>query len=415
MNEATKREASTKAGDQFGTSKVGSPAANKMFKMLNASDRAFMEAHLQEVGFLEDYQIASNSFGFPFIPIPAPRRSNDRIRLAPTNASSDILGHPIYWISPELTQIQSGENRENWSIRMFYLILGFNLWTEDFRWINVLDQNHFMYGDSDLNAYHSTSNPPCFADSIPLLKEENLHVALDTVLTQYKMTVAQYSQTLKKDVGKFLSDQMNAMLKAKQIIGADNVYKPHIHPGDSDGFWVQEVVPSLKRHSIDYERRLDQNMMLSPMYDTLIKEFSKIKDLFVAMDHVTAVITVPVLRKNESGASAYSAMVSYMTLTTEKAKQRSGQYDFSAEIEEITSSGRREQAVLDLSRRAYRAYSSCWKRMRLALINYERMLNDLPLFYSYTELEHYLTDQEAQVSRIHSSAFHEQIRKELEL
>src|SRR5699024_9776197 len=129
------------------------------FTMITSAQRTVMERFMEETSGLTRKEFSANSWGFPIIPIPKVRRANGRTRLAPNTVKEDFLGHPIYWINPELTQFDpKRETEEEWSIRMFYLILGMGYWTDDLMWIDYLQYNDLEYDQGDLEAYHMLSN-----------------------------------------------------------------------------------------------------------------------------------------------------------------------------------------------------------------------------------------------------------------
>ena len=112
------------------------------FHLISSIERESMISHMVLQTGLEPNQFATNVFGFPAIPKPIIRKSSRGIiRLAPGAARDEFretLGHPIFWIEPHLTEARVGETEENWSIRMYYLILLMGYWNPEKGWINFL-------------------------------------------------------------------------------------------------------------------------------------------------------------------------------------------------------------------------------------------------------------------------------------
>src|SRR5699024_898332 len=141
--------------------------------------RSYQEAlatgrDIAERAGLEVKQVAANGYGFPFMPKPVPRYSDDgaRVRLAPRDVTASFLGRPFLRIDLKLTERRDGENTQRWCISMFFLIQAFGMWGEEdgnYYWVDFLSERGFdslMFSEtrSPVITYHSPTVQMCFAD-----------------------------------------------------------------------------------------------------------------------------------------------------------------------------------------------------------------------------------------------------------
>lgn len=360
----------------------------KPFTMVTSAQRTVMERFMEEVSGLGRRDFAVNSWGFPLIPIPRVRRASSRTRLAPTDVHESFIGHPIYWINPELTQFDpSRETEEEWSIRMFYLILGMGYWTEDLTWIDYIQYSGLEYDRGDLEAYHMLSNPKCKMDELKFLQEDDLLVPMEDIMDSYRAAIDRCSTELRHDLQEFLNKQAVALSHGKAILGYQ-AYKPTLSPDDADGFWMQNIEPNLSHLCDLYDNQFQSP---SPRFRELVEpaneQFRGLLDIMMGINTIIATLTVPVIRQAETESDAYSQMTTYMALANKQALVRGEGYPLMEEVERVLGTDRSPGALRGVLDEGYSSYRSCWRRLRMAIANYERMQQSLQPFENYAELE----------------------------
>lgn len=358
---------------------------------------ALAEAYSHHSG-LDKEQIAVNSIGFPFIPIPEVRQSGSRIRLAPRNVTADFIGHPIFWIDPALTARREGESKERWSVRMFYVIMSFGYWdAETLNWIdflNVHDMDSWSasLADSPYLSYHSTAFVECFADDpeFALMGEKDYLLDEDgNSIAEATMSEAAAVDAIISDIEVRTQDEFAAKMKQNittvaVAIGGD----PAVVNDPSKGFW------NLFEEQIDYD--LDQYKEAAE--DLSISRVSIEKDIIesaqammaeiAGLNEAAATLTLPVLKSMGMSMIEANSFMNFMRQENGE-KVVAERYNYPAllleRFEAIDADG-----VFKVFQRIYTEYVEVWKRARLAYINFslqpEAKAGRADFFFSYEEL-----------------------------
>lgn len=358
---------------------------------------ALAEAYSHHSGLRKE-QIAVNSIGFPFIPIPEVRQSGSRIRLAPRNVTADFIGHPIFWIDPALTARREGESKERWSVRMFYVILSFGYWdSETLNWIDFLNVHDMdtwsaSLADSPYLSYHSTAFVECFADDpeFALMGEEDYLLDDDGIsIAESTMAEAAAVDAIISDIEVRTQDEFAAKMKQNittvaVAIGGD----PATISDPSKGFW------SLFEEQIDYD--LDQYKDAAD--DLSISRVSIEKDIIesaqammaeiAGLNEAAATLTLPVLKSMGMSMIEANSFMNFMRQENGE-KVIAERYNYPAQLlekfEAIDADG-----VFKVFQHIYTEYVEVWKRARLAYINFtlqpEVKEGRGSFFYSYEEL-----------------------------
>lgn len=366
------------------------------FTLIGAAELRILQMVMEENSSLSRKQMAMNSWGFPIIPIPEIRGdSGGRLRLAPTNVSDSYIGHPIYWIDPELTKFDSrNESEESWSIRMFYLILGMGYWTEDLKWYSFLDVNDLPQTRMDIDRYHISGNPHTPYDEVPLLSKDDLKVTPEDVDEAHILALDTCSKMLSAQAQDYQETQRKALKGAVAILGTN--FRSHECDIESpNGLWLKGVWPVLSNINDEYARRVPESgefLPLSDLFDPAIDAFKSFQEILTKMDSITALLSVPVIRNAEVNSVAFAQVSSYLALATSQAEYRRERYKFTDRVAAAFSSNREYGAMLKLVKESFNTYSNCWHRLRLATLNYHQLVHGESAFSSYEEAMTYLVE-----------------------
>ena len=130
---------------------------------------------------------------------------------------------------------------ENWSIRMYYLILLMGYWNPEKGWINFLSSKGFDYNPVDVEGYHMGSLPRISIDlptSAPdqdaaqsaeagdryrFLNESDIVGGLAAVEEHYRSAIARCESALLADLKAFLDRQTSCLDIAYQCLGGRDV------------------------------------------------------------------------------------------------------------------------------------------------------------------------------------------------
>ncbi|NMM83104.1 hypothetical protein B2J88_01755 [Rhodococcus sp. SRB_17] len=351
-------------------------------------------------------QFATNAWGFPPIPKPKPRHRSNIVRLAPRNVKAEWLGHPIYWADPELTAFREGESESDWSIRMYYLLLHMGFWQSDGAWINFLSSKGFQYHLADVEGYHMGSNPQISVDKeenkgrYGFLNQRDIVGGLEAVDARVQEALTKCKRSEDSDIKSFVHRQANALVRAYQILGGkDALTDPQVDANDSSGSWITHIEPELFILSDLYRAELKKDAPnMAAILDDAEKVYKKIQDMLIAYEHITASIAIPVLRGRDDEVNNYPQLVSQLSLAASQASRRGTGYSIVEMAHPCFSGHRHDQALEILNSEIYDMYVIAWRRMRLALVNYEVLLQGKPPLATYQSMEIYLLSQASAAS-----------------
>lgn len=375
-----------------------------LMKLLSSVEKSRLEqAFIYATGLNRD-QFAVNSWGFPFIPIPEQRYGEDRYRMAPKNVDPLFMGHPIYWISPELTARDENEPEEAWCIRMFYLIMSFGLWgkKDSRQWVDYIEWRKAVlsldidFVEQDYNTYHLSNMPKSRFDQLGILTEEQMRIPMTQWLREYEDTMRQCESILDDQLGDFFVKQAVALQNAVDIFGEHtDMRDPSVSAINNDGWWMREVHPELGRLDREYSDAIVDGTGVSFIGEPLDRLIDKIVDQMEVMEQSVAILMVPVIRTATTESEAFSEMLTYYRLGVHQSLSSQNRWDYEPLLDKLfVDYPMRNDGVRynlnELSTALYKHYFSVWKRLRLAAYNYEALRsNDIPMT-TYEELHTYL-------------------------
>lgn len=372
-------------------------------RLLSSEEKSVLERTFIFFTNLEREQFAVNSWGFPIIPIPELRTSGDRVRLAPSNLRDEFLGHPIYWIDPELTAWDRDEEpEEHWSIRMYFLILSFGLWgvKESRNWVNYpesLQLPNVDIGDKrEIEAYHLSNIPRCRFDDIPLLQEEDMRIPHQQWMREFENTITECSRILDDQVSDFYLKQMSALANALDVFGENvDLRDRRVTPTNPGGWWMREVHPEAVRVGERYTTALREGGYISGLEKPMRELAEKVTLQMQIMAQSIAILMVPIIRTATTESEAFSEMLTFYRIGVLESSSAEGMWDYSDDIDRmITDYPFRDDGVLytinDWLAHMYQDYRKVWERFRLVSYNYEALRQGAPPMKTYSELMAYL-------------------------
>ena len=391
----------------FGKTGIGEKAIEGTIHIVPVHETHAMLRNFMSVSGLKREQFASNNWGFPFIPIPEVRTGFDRIRLAPKEVSKSFLGHPIYWIEPELTKRIEGEGEQEWCIRMFFLIDAMGYWNDKVEFIDFLKVNDFSFSDAQIETYHRIAEETSETDHYFLLNEKNILTSLEDVQRRFEKTALSCFEIQKRESAILLQNQGEQFDFAKKVLGKEeDIHSWTTSFDDPGSVWERIFGKNLIKISREYDKRsakgnektVDLLKMSRKLFDTLQETVQK-------MNHASSILEIPVKASIE-GRPGGAKRISYMAYALEEANKldnirKTIMVDVDEAIKKSIIRGNQGEGGYDPVVTAMRkAYSDAWNRLRLAYINYERLQDSEPAFVSKIEMESYLQsgDKEASIA-----------------
>lgn len=366
-------------------------------------------------------QFATNSWGYPFIPIPEVRDAYGRVRLAPKNVSKEFLGHPIYWVEPSLTCRLDHESEEQWCLRMFYLLDAMSYWDENVQWVSYLAAHEVELNDQDIKAYHLASNPEIQkVDHYPFLSEKDFENGwtLDDVDTFYLEAIAACGEIVEEESLQSIMTQAKYYALSQRIMGP-SLYDPSGDFNDRTSLWRKKFIPRLNRllvHYRDVEKNgRDSQYAIPELHKDAMSVMDDVIALMVMMNKAYAILKTAVDAHTLEvvNSSMMSMMLHKLSVLADSnnVMERAYQHlrsDMSQAFAQEPDSAVLKQCI----RETQKEYRAAWRRLRLETVNYDRMIAGENIFVNYTSLtsrflaQHTASDRKAmeeQRSRIESS------------
>lgn len=353
----------------------------------------------------DDRQYATNSWGFPFLPVPKVRDRSGRIRLAPDNVHPQYLGHPMYWVDPTLTVRGENELEESWCIRMYFLLVALGCYTKDGKWINYLSSRGYDFSDinvsRDIDGYHIKSNPETIFDStdennepvFPFLTEDDLSIPLDEVNDIFNAAIGRCSDSLIAELEAFYTNQELAQKRVEEVMGS-SLFDKDALPESPGGLWTQEIEPGYRNLSVEYNRIVREAqaenrpvMIPNSLVDRIGAHIRKTFEVIASMDSVCAILKVPIIRHTETASEAYSHMTTEALLSFKQASLRNEAYNSQPYLDKVllddkTPGSLERNIVFPI----YETYSRSWRAMRLTAVNKDLVENSGMVIPTYDSL-----------------------------
>lgn len=373
---------------------------------------------IEESGLRRD-QFATNMWGYPFIPIPEVRDMYGRVRLAPKNVSNDYLGHPIYWIDPHLTVRYEGETEECWSIRMFYLIDALGYWDQEIKWVDFLAAHEIELTDREIITYHVTATPQIAKiDNIELMSENDFEndYTLDDMERYYQSAMTRCAKILDAEVARSALLQAKYYRLAQKLIG-DALYDPNGAYDSEGSIWRVTFMPQLLKIMKNYHTVLkdydNKKGALPLLYKQMKHEVDRIITCLNVMNKTYSFLKVSVEAghvEQVNGVIMSMMLDQLSALNVGNGIMDSAYAVLSENISDVFARHQSFEAIKDEYRIIRREYKRAWNRVRLALANYERWLDDKE---PYPSLNIMMQDLSAKAT---GSSFEEQekARQEIE-
>lgn len=388
---------SDKSYEFFGDFGLGAKVMEKDARILSTLEVYAKVEKFQKISGLRSTQFALNSWGYPFMPIPDVKKAYGNIRLAPKNVSPAFLGHPIYWIDPELTSKKENESNQEWCIRMFYLIDAFGYFDEHARWIDFLEINDFQYTEAQIKTYHKIADNSV-TDGYHMLDEADFDTSAESAQEEYDKALLRCAEIQKKESVKMLKTQADEYGFALSVLG-DDIYDSDASYSSPGGTWNERIYPRLTSIAEKYSQRSREG---DTVVSDLLRETRNIYDVVIPLverfNRSASILELPVkaiAEGNPGGAARISWMATAMSISMSKENLRKVAFDkIDDAIREAFSNGNQGEHGFDIVIETMaEVYSTAWNRLRLHFINYRRVQHGEEPFATVVELNVRLNKQ----------------------
>lgn len=353
-----------------------------------------ISAHIesfQTLSGLDRDQFAANNWGYPIIPIPEVKEEYKHIRMAPRNVTKSYLGHPIYWIDPELTKRLPDEQEQEWCIRMFYLIDAMGYWNEMVEFNDYLKINGFGFTDVAIETYNRMADDS-ETDRYGLLDEVAMDVPMIEVQQMYDRAVIECFKIQQQESIRLLQNQAKEYNFAKKVLGRNIKTDWTVSYDDEGSPWDKRFANELVDIAITYNERAEEgNTITSDLLRRARVLQDDLEKFVQRYNHCASILELPVI-SSVPGAPGGAARMSYIASAMEIANTKDNLRltvlkDIEKKVSESLSRGNIGRNGFDDALRAFaEAYSKTWNRLKLAFINYDRYRDGLEPYTNITEL-----------------------------
>lgn len=365
----------------FGLGSGGTTQLVKPLRISTMQEMLLLEAMMRGTGGLDRGQFAQNPWGFPFIPFPSGSgdyNGSYRIQI-PEGTSINIGQHPIFWIDESLTTPTEDEQNDpaRWCVRMFYLIMGFGLWSEDLQWISApcmklkvqsiggVEYENYVKGfESSLSDVRYTA--------------EDLYIPLEAIEHEAKQAIAKCVRLQKASWTAYRTEQLAAYKHSVRLI-TDPDFTPWMKLSDE----LAEVCGAIGEASAG-------NESLSLLVDPLYESIGKIISFFDSLEANIVILSAVSLRSHSASVDEYNRLYNgiaqYQTKIIESGYESQLQEAVNEMMNNATSDSDAEHFAR-IYRIAENIYVNIERRVKLQTVNYARILSDQEPFATYTEME----------------------------
>lgn len=360
----------------------------RMFRVSTIQEVVSVRVLVEDNSYLvqRKNEFIENPWGFPFVPVPSFKRANtDGLRLAPDHISYDWLGHPVYWIDPELTRFRESEVKDptRWAVRMYYLMVALGLVEKDggnTHWINAIRARGIDYSEETWNQYRKGYETPEI-DSVKWgiedIEANGLTIQdVEEATTQALQKIAY----LQKDSSrKFHTVQSRAFRDGYKLVTNAS------DKGDRIGSAVSEASNLTK----DITDAIVNGKPISDFVDSLFKNADDVIALVSEMERCSMILSAPVIRETVVGRLEY-AMIS-TALHNYEAKLRND-----GEIHKLTLAAQKlinlnnmtdEQEFLVYQNAVMASLNDSWKKLKLCVTNHLRASQGQTPLTSHWEMD----------------------------
>lgn len=365
----------------FGLGSAGTTERVRPLRISTMQEMLLLEAMMRGTGGLDRNQFAQNPWGFPFIPFPEPAgvfNGHHRV-LIPDGTSINIGQHPIYWIDESLTTPTEDEEKDpaRWCVRMFYLIMGFGLWTQELQWISapcmklqvqsigsVEYENYIKGFESGLSEVRYTVN--------------DLLVPLDVIERESRKAIAECLRLQRTAWTAYRTEQLAAYEYSQRLI-TDLEFTPWKGLSEELGTLCSEIAQAASEN-------LSLSLWIDPLYDCI----GKIVRFFDTLEANNVVLSAVSLRTQSASVNEYNRIYNGIAQYQEKIVESGYEYQLNDAANKMISNSTDvsdPDHFAKLYRVAENIYLNLERRLRLQTVNYARILNDQDPFATYTEME----------------------------
>lgn len=316
-------------------------------------------------------EFVENPWGFPYVPVPRFRRANTAgLRLAPESISFEWLGHPIYWIDPELTRFREEEAKDptRWAIRMYFLMIAVGLMRKEegrTRWVNAIRARGVDYSEEMWEQYRKGYETPEIDGvrwGIEDIEANGLTIQdVEEATTKALQSVANIQKRVSRE---FHTVQSRAFDDGRKIVVGAN---------DKDGR-IRLAVSEASKLTKEISAAINNGEPLADLVKPLFDNAQSVIDLVSEMDRCSMILSAPIIRETVASRLEYATIATSLHNYEAKLRNDGEQHKITLAAQKLISLNDRtdEQEFLVYQNAVMVALNNSWKKLKLCVTNHLR-------------------------------------------
>lgn len=316
-------------------------------------------------------EFVENPWGFPYVPVPRFRRANTAgLRLAPENISFEWLGHPIYWIDPELTRFREEEAKDptRWAIRIYFLMIAVGLMRKEegrTRWVNAIRARGVDYSEEMWEQYRKGYETPEIDGvrwGIEDIEANGLTIQdVEEATTKALQSVANIQKRVSRE---FHTVQSRAFDDGRKIVVGAN---------DKDGR-IRLAVSEASKLTKEISAAINNGEPLADLVKPIFDNAQSVIDLVSEMDRCSMILSAPIIRETVASRLEYATIATSLHNYEAKLRNDGEQHKITLAAQKLISLNDRtdEQEFLVYQNAVMGALNNSWKKLKLCVTNHLR-------------------------------------------
>lgn len=360
----------------------------RMFRVSTIHEMVAMRVLVEDSSGLvqRKNEFIENPWGFPYVPVPRFRRaSGDGLRLAPDHISYEWLGHPVYWLDPELTRFRESEVKDptRWAVRMHYLMVAVGLMrSKDGRtsWVDAIRARGIDYSEETWEQYRKGYETPEIDGvkwGIEDIEANGLTIQdVEEATTHALQTIAHVQKTASRT---FHAVQNRAFRDGYKLVTNAN------KKDDRIGSAVSEA----SRLTKEITAAIVNGKPLADLVDPLFKNADDVIALVSEMGRCSMILSAPVIRETVVGRLEYAMISTTLHNYEVKLRNDDGQNKVTLAAQKLINLNDRtdEQEFLVYQNAVMTALNNSWKKLKLCVTNHLRASQGQTPLSSHWEMD----------------------------
>lgn len=318
-------------------------------------------------------EFIENPWGFPFVPVPKYNQYNAesrRLHLAPNHVSFEWLGHPMYWLDPNITRFRRTEMTDpaRWAVRMYYTMLAAGLLRKDngtVRWVNAIRARGIQYSRETWEQYAKGYDTPEIDSVVWGIEDiERNGMTIQDVEEATTAALKAISEIQSKSVTKFRTVRDRAFRDGVTLVSSANDQNNRLTKAVGEAASLTKSISSaiFNRHPV------------ADKVDDLFRNANEVIDLISEMDNDAMILSAPIIRETVASRLQYATIATSLHNYEVRRRSNRNEHEVMLAAQRLVglSDKTDEQEFLIYQKVVQAQVTQSWRKLKLAVTNHIR-------------------------------------------